>query len=391
MQLFTSIGMLSIPLLATELRASSLELGVIGAFGSATYAATVVFAGTLSDRFGRKRVIICGTLLTAVVLAFMPLSSTPVHLIFLNVSLGCSTAFFWPVLEAWLSDGASSEEVGKGLGGFNVSWSAGACLGPLMGGILYTRSSALALLLAAAGVCLVAYIAYQNKNVTAASPLISATKLDSIQIDQSTAEPIAGPTNGKSLLYAIWMANFTSWFVMSEIRMLFPKLGVDVLGMQPWVIGLLIFALGFSLTATFYLMGVSRLWRNSPRPLIFAQILIIVFLLAMTGSTSAVTLSIVFCGLGVGFGIAYSYSLYYSVVGSLEKGAGSGRHEMVLGMGAVLGPLLGGGVTEIFSTLRAPYILGAVLVFISLGAQLRIFSANRESALIRTSPRADAD
>jgi predicted MFS family arabinose efflux permease len=158
---------------------------------------------------------------------------------------------------------------------------------------------------------------------------------------------------------------------------LFPKLGLDVLGMQPWMIGVLIFALGFSLTVTFYLMGVSRSWRNTARPLIFAQILIIAFLLMMTVSTSAMTLGFALCGLGVGFGIAYSYSLYYSVIGSLDKGVASGRHEMVLGVGAVLGPLLGGSVTELFQTQRAPYVLGALLVFLSLAAQLRIFSTSR--------------
>jgi DHA1 family multidrug resistance protein-like MFS transporter len=378
MQLFTSIGMLSVPLLATELRASSLELGIIGSFGSATYAATVVFAGALSDRFGRKRVIIAGTLLTGLALALMPVSSAPVHLIFLMSFLGCSMAFFWPVLEAWLSDEGGSEEVGKGLGGFNVSWSAGGCLGPLMGGMLYTISSSLALLLAGSGAALVAYIAYHHKSVATMIRSVSARKTDSHQMAGLIAEPVDTPIKvSQSLLYAIWMANFTSWFAMSEIRILFPKLGLDVLGMQPWMIGVLIFALGFSLTVTFYLMGVSRSWRSSPRPLIFAQILIIVFLLMMTVSTSAVTLGFVLCGLGVGFGIAYSYSLYYSVIGSLDKGVASGRHEMVLGVGAVLGPLMGGSVTELFRTQRAPYVLGAILVFLSLAAQLRIFSTSR--------------
>ena len=88
-------------------------------------------------------------------------------------------------------------------------------------------------------------------------------------------------------------------------------------------------------------------------------------------------LGLAFAGLGVGFGVTYSYSLYYSVVGSVDKGAASGRHEMVLGMGALLGPLAGGAAAEMLHTQRAPYVLGAAVMLLSLGAQGLLFYSAR--------------
>jgi DHA1 family multidrug resistance protein-like MFS transporter len=369
MQFFISIGTLSVPLLATRLQASNLELGLIGTLGAATYTFTVIIAGGLSDKLGRKRVLIAGAILTALTYAAMPASRSPLHLIFFMGLSGCGMAFFWPVLEAWMSDTGDHEDIRKGLGGFNVSWSAGGCLGPLIGGLIYTRSSTLAFMCAAAGSCLVAYLAFLHKHKSNEMPVATSMAPqddDTVRISQS-------------VLYGIWMANFASWFAIAEIRILFPKLAVSKLGMQPWVIGNLIFALGLALTVMFYVMGRSTRWHGATRPLMHSQILIVLLLLMLTVSDSALALGLLFAGLGAAFGVTYSYSLYYSIIGSQRKGTASGRHEMVLGMGALLGPFMGGGLAEILQSQRAPYALGAALVLISLIVQVRMYSSGVRS------------
>ena len=277
-------------------------------------------------------------------------------------------AFFWPVLEAWLSEEGDAEQVRRGLGGFNVSWSVGICLGPLVGGFLYTWSSTLAFLFAAAGTLLVAYLAGLHKQ-SADVPIKS--------LPDTTLRAEDGPARvHRLLLYAAWAANFACWFALSEIRVLFPKLGLT-LGMQPWVIGSLMFIMGLVLTGTFYLMGASGRWHNTTAPLICAQALIVLFLIMTAASDSVLTFGIAFAGLGLGVGVTYSYSLYYSVLGSAEKGAASGRHEMVLGVGALLGPLIGGTAAETFQTQRAPYILGAALVLSSFVIGVVLWAKSR--------------
>ena len=369
MSLFVSVGMLAVPLLATRIGSSELELGIIGSAAAATYTLVVVSAGALSDKLGRKRVIIAGALLTGLSYSLMPLVRTPLHLIFPMAFCGCGMALFWPALEAWLSEEGDADQIRRGLGGFNVSWSVGGALGPLIGGVIYTMSGTLAFMFAAAGTSIAAFLACLHKTPEA-SPAGEVVRGAGAPPDNA-AEPVS-----RSMLYAAWIANFASWFAISEIRVLFPKLGLT-LGMQPWVIGAIICSLGVALTAMFHIMGASGRWHGRAAPLLCAQALIVFLLFFSVRFDSAVALGAIFAGLGAGFGVTYSYSLYYSVVGSLNKGAASGRHEMVLGMGALLGPLLGGAAAEILRTQRAPYALGAALMLVCVVAQAFLLASAR--------------
>ena len=369
MSLFIALGMLSLPLLATQMGSSNLELGIIGSVGAAMYALTAVSAGTLSDKIGRKRVIISGSLIACLALAIMPMSRTPLHLIVLNGVFGGGLAFFWPVLEAWLTEEGDAEQIRRGLGGFNVSWSIGGALGPLIGGFLYARSSTHAFLFAAAGAAFVAYLAFLHREPTIVSAADEAGDLAHVVE--------SGPIKvNRSLLYAAWLANFTGWFAISEIRVLFPKFAVS-LGMEPGVIGILVFVLSVALAVAFFLLGISGWWHTRTSPLFYAQAIVILLLLSMTRLESVFSFALVLFGLGACFGVTYSYSLYFSIVGSQNKGAAGGRHEMVLGTGALLGPLLGGAVAEIFRTQRSPYALGAIVVLASVVLQLIIMRRSR--------------
>jgi hypothetical protein len=147
--------------------------------------------------------------------------------------------------------------------------------------------------------------------------------------------------------------------------------------MEPGVIGILVFVLSIALTVAFFLLGFSGWWHTRTYPLFYAQGIIILLLISMTRLESVFSFALVLFGLGACFGVTYSYSLYFSIVGSLNKGAAGGRHEMVLGTGALLGPLLGGAVAEIFRTQRAPYALGAIAVLASVILQLFIMGRSR--------------
>lgn len=373
MSMFVAVGMLAVPLLATQIGSSNLELGIIGCSAAGVYALVVVSAGAVSDKFGRKRVIIIGALLTGLAYALMPLSRAPTHLVVLMIVCGCGMASFWPVLEAWMSEEGGAEEIRRELGAFNVSWSVGNAIGPLLAGLIYTISSTLSFLFAAAGALSLVFLAALHRK-PAVSPGSSNSE-EKFALVERNPEPVK-----RSILYAAWMANFASWFAISEIRVLFPKLGLE-LGMQPWMIGTILFSLGLALTVMFYIMAKTGRWHNTAAPLLSAQALIVVMLAALIGLESPIAFMIVFAGLGIGFGVTYSYSLYCSVVGSLNKGAASGRHEMALGIGAFLGPLMGGALAEIFRAPRAPYILAVGLVLAAMIAEsvMLLSMRNREA------------
>jgi MFS family permease len=208
-----------------------------------------------------------------------------------------------------------------------------------------------------------------HKKPDALSTLSAAEK--AVELERNGDRPVS-----RQLLYCAWIANFASWLAISEIRVLFPKLGLD-LGMQPWVIGIIIFSLGIALTVMFFVMAAFGRWHNKVAPLLCAQALIVVLLLASIKFESPMMLGLIFAGLGIGFGVTYSYSLYCSVVGSLNKGAASGRHEMVLGTGALMGPLIGGAAIQVFAAPRAPYAFAAGLLVVCMIAEVIILLRGR--------------
>jgi MFS family permease len=86
---------------------------------------------------------------------------------------------------------------------------------------------------------------------------------------------------------------------------------------------------------------------------------------------SPVVFGIAFAIAGMGAGVTYVSSLYYSLEGqSVSRGARAGIHEAVLGSGVFLGPLFGGLVADHFG-LRSPYIMAALL-FVVVGVTVYV-------------------
>jgi MFS family permease len=84
---------------------------------------------------------------------------------------------------------------------------------------------------------------------------------------------------------------------------------------------------------------------------------------------------------GLSASVTYYSSLLYAVRLSAQKGKGTGRHESILSMGALLGPLLGGLAAQA-TGLRTPYLICfgflLVAVFLELVLLGRISLAERE-------------
>jgi len=93
--------------------------------------------GIMSDKFGRKPLIVAGLLLYAVASALFPFSSSTYDWIFVRALQGAGAGLFFPVVTALLSEVTSSEERGHAMSFYNIGLGAGLALGPVSGGILY--------------------------------------------------------------------------------------------------------------------------------------------------------------------------------------------------------------------------------------------------------------
>jgi len=122
--------------LAYELGYSPFLVGAcMFALQTAGFAASPV-AGYLSDRMGRKRIMMTSMAMTAVVLVFMALAGKSLVFVFFVAILGFFLYAIRPVMQAWLLESTPKNMGGTSIGVLFGAQAAGSSIGPLLGGIV---------------------------------------------------------------------------------------------------------------------------------------------------------------------------------------------------------------------------------------------------------------
>lgn len=137
-----------LPRFAQDLGAAPELIGLIVAASTITGVFVKLPAGALSDVFGRKRMLLLGTLFFAGPPFLYPLVHSPGALLALRFLHGFATAIFSPVASAYVADLAQKGR-GEKLGWFASANDIGGTVGPLLGGLVlfYTASYATTYLL----------------------------------------------------------------------------------------------------------------------------------------------------------------------------------------------------------------------------------------------------
>ncbi len=131
---------LVIPVLPSYISFLGVDAGVLGIIFGMYPAMMFLFSipmGLLSDRVGRRRVLIAGMVLLAVSTAVFGLAATVPALILARGIQGISAAATWSAGLALLADTYGRSELGAKMGVTMSAMSVGMVLGPVVGGYLY--------------------------------------------------------------------------------------------------------------------------------------------------------------------------------------------------------------------------------------------------------------
>lgn len=355
-----SIGMVA---LATQnlgiyvLDAPNAVLGLFATLSACAYAVGCMFAGSISDRFGRRRCLVAGCLGAATVWLLLPHMGSWQRLLLLLWMPGASLSLFWPSLQAWLAElSESPRALSRNLGHFNIVWSMGLMLGPVATGYVWQVGHGWAFVLPAVA-------------LMAMTPVALLTPRGRSQEHADAPESDSGRADGDLFLWLAWIGNFAAWFAGGVIMALFPKLGFTLHYSEPHV-GWLLFSFRVGQVVMFVLTLYMHHWQYRLWPLVGMEALAVGGMALSAVAGSSALFATAFTATGLCAGMTYVSSLYYSLHGRARgKGRTSGFHEAVLGSGSFLGPLLGGLLAQYLS-LRAPFTMGAGVMAAAMLAQL---------------------
>lgn len=135
---FTGIGLI-IPIMPSFMNMLNINGSMVGMLVAAFSLTQLLFsplAGRISDKIGRKKIIIAGMVLFGLSELLFGVANTPVLLFISRMLGGISAALVMPAVMAYTADVTTDEERGKGMGFINAAITTGFIIGPGIGGYI---------------------------------------------------------------------------------------------------------------------------------------------------------------------------------------------------------------------------------------------------------------
>ncbi|MBI1925495.1 MFS transporter [Candidatus Poribacteria bacterium] len=362
---------------SSYLHFSSTFLGTLIAISTAFFVILAVPCGRVSDRVGRARVLCAACLLLASVSFILPFCRRKFYLLIAFPCVGISQALFWPAYEAWLAEREGGGNLITRLMIFNLFWSIGIMIGPVISSYLYRGSNPIIPFYLAGVFSLFnwATIYFQSKshqevqNSPVKSPLPPFEKgglrgdLTPVPTFDQPLLPKPSPQSQDAYLQIARVANFASWFSLGVLRQLAPKLTLEM-GIPTKLFGNLMLTLGGLQTVMSLWLGTARSarWHYQLPPLIGVQLLSAAGFIGIRFLNQPILWAPAFGLIGACAAVTYFSSIYYSLHGQSDKGNKSGWHEAILGSGILLGPFLGGIFADSALGVKSPYLLCAGVI-----------------------------
>ena len=138
---WTGLELTVIPIFAYDnLQLSPLLLGLAISTAAVSNLVSTLFAGYLTDRFGRKKPIILSLFCTAIIAYCLSLSYSFTSLLFFMSLFGLSSGL-WGQTQAWTADLSDKKHLGSFLGFNRTMGDLGFVVGPIVLGYLSSNSS----------------------------------------------------------------------------------------------------------------------------------------------------------------------------------------------------------------------------------------------------------
>ncbi len=370
------LGDLNLSLLLTAsvlygyiLGAGELEIGFIGGAYGLSYTLSAILLGRLGDKIPRKFSLLLASIgQISIILYIIFIASSVFEIILSQFFIGVFYGFFWPTIEAFISENTDhSDEIHqKAISNFCISWSLGYSLGPFIAGIFYDIeiiipfiilliSYCLMLILIGFGIPLIKQHGKNNKNP------ISSKNTDNVEDTEPNIDQLKNKIDLRFLIMI--MANIFIYATISKILLSFFTNFALNIGWNGFSVGFVLFFFGIGRTSFFlFARFFQKKFKSSVNKVNFS-ILIIGFMLLFTVFVPfIIPVAIFFLTIGFAQGLVYQESLEMLMQKEKEsKGAVAGLFESAVGIGSAFSPIIAGLLAEIDMLL--PFFVFAGITF----------------------------
>ncbi len=125
-----------VPLFASGIGATTVQVGMINAGFMLAAAALSVPLGLVSDRLGRRRLVLAGMIVSALTSLFLVFARTPAQVGAVYLFSGVGLACFSPAMMSYVGDVAPPHFLGRAYGWYTSALYLGMALGPGLGGAI---------------------------------------------------------------------------------------------------------------------------------------------------------------------------------------------------------------------------------------------------------------
>ena len=351
-----------LPFYAETFGASPFVIGMLFASFSLSQLVASPLLGELSDRYGRRPVLIFSLIGTALSFAMLAVAQSLVMLFAARIVDGLSGGNI-TTARAYIADVTTHEDRARAFGMLGAAFGLGFIIGPALGGAF-------------------SYISYTAPIWAAAAITIVATALAWFWLPETFHRTRAGGVSpwtalqelsGRSHLRVLFSADFIYWMAFAVYQTAFALFGARRFGFDAAETGYLLSAFGvLGVIVQGGLVG-RVVGRFGARPTLTAGLLFAAIGWggsALTHSVPVFVAMLVPGALGIGLCNATLSTLISNAAGPQEQGRVQGAAGALESLGRTLGPLWGTAALQTFGEGK-PFGIAAMLLVGAAGITLR--------------------
>jgi MFS family permease len=323
-----------IPLYSSGLSASISEIGVIVALLSYGTALFMIPFGLLSDRVGRRTLLVIGLIISAICPFLYSFTTTITQLSLLRALHGIGLAAQIPVTIAAVLDLSPANQRGKALGWYTTATQSGLMVGPVIGGYLLNSLSFSAVFI--------------TSSIFSVAGLIIVL-LRSREIPQRKVDTIGGSLTFNWLKQkALYGAILTPFAISLGLGTVNAYMPIYCKGFDISVIGAgLIITLAYASSAMLRVFAGSVSDKIGRKPMILTGLALSAIMIGLIANfNTLISLSIVAFCFGIGMGIVQpsSMALTADLASDKSRGLAIGMFTSLYQFGSAVGPTVMGAV-----------------------------------------------